>query len=174
MKFYDITIMHTGSDIAPIRSKRKVNLPTIFTKEEVQKLFAAISGKHGLMAKLLYGCGLRLMECIRLRVKDIDFDRGRIFVRNATKGAETARLIYPNRSTGNCGNRLMPWLHCIKMILNKASAKSISQRLWPVSIHVLSKKPPGNTYFRPKNVLEILKPAKSCGIMCWNQVYKRL
>ena len=77
-----------GSGIAPTRSKRKVNLPTVFTKEEVQKLLAAISGKHCLMAKLLYGCGLRLMECIRLRVKDIDFGQGKIFIRNAKGGRD--------------------------------------------------------------------------------------
>jgi len=66
--------------IQPIRSKRKVKLPTVLGKDEIKKLFTHLDGTHALMAKLLYGSGLRLMECIRLRVKDVDFDRKRIHI----------------------------------------------------------------------------------------------
>ena len=72
-----------GDGIAPTRSKRRMNLPTVLTQDEVSKILANMSGKHRLMAQLLYGCGLRLMECVRLRVKDVDFGQGKIFVRNA-------------------------------------------------------------------------------------------
>lgn len=75
-------------DIVPARSKRRKNLPTVFTKEEVSKILAYMNGKHKLMAQLLYGCGLRLMECVRLRVKDVDFGQGKIFVRNAKGGKD--------------------------------------------------------------------------------------
>lgn len=57
-----------GDGIAPTRSKRRKNLPTVFTQEEVSNILANMNGKHRLMAQLLYGCGLRLMECVRLRV----------------------------------------------------------------------------------------------------------
>jgi integron integrase len=77
-----------GDGIAPTRSKRRKILPTVFTQEEVSKILANMNGKHKLMAQLLYGCGLRLMECIRLRVKDVDFGQGKIFVRNAKGGKD--------------------------------------------------------------------------------------
>jgi integrase len=44
----------------------------------VDRLFACLTGEHRLMARLLHGCGFRLMECMRLRVKDLDFERGQI------------------------------------------------------------------------------------------------
>ncbi len=59
--------------IDAVRAKRPKRLPTVLTKEEVRRVLDAMSGTHQLMAKLLYGCGLRLMECVRLRVKDIEF-----------------------------------------------------------------------------------------------------
>lgn len=83
-----------GDGIAPTRSKRRMNLPTVFTQDEVSKILANISGKHRLMAQLLYGCGLRLMECVRLRVKDVDFGQGKIFVRNA-KGEKDRTVNLP-------------------------------------------------------------------------------
>jgi len=79
-----------GGGIAPTRSKRRKNLPTVFTQEEVSKILAGMNGKHKLMAQLLYGCGLRLMECVRLRVKDVDFGQGKLFVWNAKGGKDRA------------------------------------------------------------------------------------
>jgi hypothetical protein len=63
-------------DLGPIdalRAKKPKRLPTVLTKEEVRRVLGHLSGTHQLMAKLLYGSGLRLMKCLRLRVKDIDF-----------------------------------------------------------------------------------------------------
>lgn len=74
--------------IAPTRSKRRKNIPAVFTQAEVGKILDNMHGKHLLMAQLLYGCGLRLMECVRLRVKDVDFGQGKIFVRNAKGGKD--------------------------------------------------------------------------------------
>ena len=84
-----------GGGIAPTRSKRRRNLPTVLTKKEVSKLLGQMTGKHLLMAQLLYGGGLRLMECMRLRVKDVDFGQGRIFLRN-TKGGKDRTVILPD------------------------------------------------------------------------------
>jgi integron integrase len=66
--------------IAPVRSKRRPKLPTVIGREEAKRLFRHIEGRHALMAKMLYGSGLRLMECVRLRIKDVDFDRKRVHV----------------------------------------------------------------------------------------------
>ena len=53
------------------RAKRPKKLPVVLTKEETDRVLTVISGTNALMAKLLYGCGLRLMECLRLRVMDV-------------------------------------------------------------------------------------------------------
>jgi site-specific recombinase XerD len=55
------------------RAKKSARLPVVFAKEEVRSVLARLDGTKLLMASLLYGAGLRLMECARLRVKDIDF-----------------------------------------------------------------------------------------------------
>lgn len=58
--------------IAP--AKRPVRVPLVFSRQEIKALFRQLEGIHLLMAGLLYGAGLRLIECLRLWVKDIDFD----------------------------------------------------------------------------------------------------
>lgn len=64
-----------------VRAKRPKRLPVVLTKDEVRLLLGRLQGTPWLMAMLLYGAGLRLMECCRLRVKDIDFARNQIVVR---------------------------------------------------------------------------------------------
>ena len=63
------------------RAQRPQRLPVVLTKAEVDAVLAGISGTHQLMAKLLYGTGMRLMECVRLRVKDVDFAQNQVVVR---------------------------------------------------------------------------------------------
>lgn len=65
-----------------VRAKRPQRMPVVLTHAEVKAVLANIEGVCGLMAGLLYGSGLRLMECVRLRVKDIDFDQRQIMVRS--------------------------------------------------------------------------------------------
>lgn len=65
-----------------IRAKRTRKIPVVFSRDEVKKIMANLSGRNRLMAMLLYGSGLRIMECLRLRVKDIDFDYKQIIVRD--------------------------------------------------------------------------------------------
>jgi integron integrase len=63
------------------RAKKSERLPVVFSRAEINLIMAHLSGTHWLMAHILYGAGLRLMECVRLRVKDIDFDYQQISVR---------------------------------------------------------------------------------------------
>ena len=81
-----------------IKSKPTHRLPVVLSKKEVKLLFTHFSGKHKLMAGLLYGSGLRLMECIRLRVQDLDFDYQQIMVRNG-KGFKDRIVPMPIRFT---------------------------------------------------------------------------
>jgi len=77
-----------------IRSKKPTKLPVVLSQREVQALLAAMSGINGLIANVLYGTGMRLMEVIRLRVQDIDFDRNEITVRSG-KGAKDRVTMLP-------------------------------------------------------------------------------
>ena len=65
-----------------VRPKKPMKLPVVFTKNEVKRVLIQLEGTNKLMGHLLYGSGLRIMECLRLRVKDIDFESSRITVRD--------------------------------------------------------------------------------------------
>jgi integrase len=77
-----------------IRAKKKKNLPVVFTRDEARQVIENLSGTHRLMAILLYGSGLRLTECIRLRVKDVDFGYNQIVVRDG-KGKKDRVTMLP-------------------------------------------------------------------------------
>ena len=79
--------------ITPARGKRHRSPPTVMTQAEVQRLLAVMEGKPALMAKLIYGSGMRLMECIRLRVQDLDFGRNLIFVRGGKGGKDRTTIL---------------------------------------------------------------------------------
>ena len=70
-------------------------IPTVFTSNEARKVLACLQGDKWLMASLLYGAGLRLMECVRLRIKDLDFQMHQIIVRDG-KGAKDRVTILPD------------------------------------------------------------------------------
>ena len=76
------------------RAKKPRRLPVVLSREECAAVLGEMSGVHWLMASLLYGSGLRLMECVRLRVKDVDFCRGEITVRGG-KGGRDRRTMLP-------------------------------------------------------------------------------
>ena len=78
------------------RAKRPKRLPLVLSQRETAALLGELGGVTWLMASLLYGSGLRLMECVRLRVKDVDFDRHEITVRQG-KGGKDRRTMLPVR-----------------------------------------------------------------------------
>ena len=77
-----------------IRARKPTRLPVVMTREEVKAVLANMTGDKRLMASLMYGAGLRLMECLRLRVQDIDFSRHEILVRDG-KGAKDRITMLP-------------------------------------------------------------------------------
>lgn len=84
-------------ELPPIRlaqSRRSPRLPTVLMVGEVQAIIESLSGTPRLVVQLLYGSGLRIGECVRLRVKDVDFDRQRLIVRNG-KGAKDRATVLP-------------------------------------------------------------------------------
>jgi len=76
------------------RAKTPSRLPVVFTKQEAKKILLHLEGTKWLMGNLLYGSGLRLMECVRLRVKDIDFEYNQIVVRDG-KGQKDRVTMLP-------------------------------------------------------------------------------
>jgi len=78
-----------------VRAQRPQRLPVVLAKAEVQALLAQMDGMPKLMAGLLYGSGLRLMECVRLRVKDVDFSLRQILVRDG-KGQKDRVTVLPD------------------------------------------------------------------------------
>ncbi|QDH69714.1 integron integrase [Marilutibacter alkalisoli] len=79
-----------------VRAKRPSRLPVVLSRDEVARLLSRLDGQAWLMAALMYGTGMRLMECHRLRVKDLDFERNEICVRNG-KGGKDRRVPLPQR-----------------------------------------------------------------------------
>lgn len=77
-----------------VRAKRSHYLPVVLSREEVRRLFAVMEGTTGLILKLLYGTGLRQIECLRLRVKDVDLDRKVLIVRDG-KGGKDRQVMLP-------------------------------------------------------------------------------
>jgi len=76
-----------------VRAKRPVRLPVVLTRGEVKALLAQLRGAHWLMASILYGAGLRLMECLRLRVKDVDIAYRQILVREGKGGKDRVTML---------------------------------------------------------------------------------
>lgn len=86
-----------------VRAKKTARLPVVFTREEVRRILENLEGTYRLITGLLYGSGLRLMECLRLRVKDVDFSMNQIIVRDG-KGEHDRVTMLPQVSSSiyNC------------------------------------------------------------------------
>ena len=79
-----------------VRAKQSLRLPVVLTVEQINDVLARLDGREWLMANLMYGTGMRLMECVRLRVKDVDFARNEITIRDG-KGGKDRRTMLPAR-----------------------------------------------------------------------------
>ena len=79
-----------------VRAKRPRRLPVVLTQDEVTSLLEEIHGANGLVARMLYGTGMRQMECLRLRVKDVDFHYQQIHVRSG-KGNKDRVTMLPDQ-----------------------------------------------------------------------------
>ena len=76
-----------------VRAQRPVRLPVVLSRFEVSALLSRLRGPTWLMASLMYGAGLRLLECAELRVKDINFDRGELTVRDGKGGKDRVTML---------------------------------------------------------------------------------
>ncbi|KAA0071137.1 integron integrase [Rhodanobacter sp. T12-5] len=77
-----------------VRAKRSQRVPTVLSRDEITRVLARMDGRAWLLASLLYGTGMRLMEALRLRIKDVDFGRNEITIRDG-KGGKDRRTMLP-------------------------------------------------------------------------------
>ena len=81
-------------EVEPKLARQNRRLPVVLTVNEVEKIFSEMSGINKLMARLIYGCGLRLQECLQLRIKDVDFEQSLVIIRSG-KGDKDRRTMLP-------------------------------------------------------------------------------
>jgi integron integrase len=112
--YRDVFDQALDGEIAPIRNRNQQRVPTVLTPAEVQRLLAAMAGKNALMAKFLYGGGLRLLECIRLRIQDVDFGEGLIFVRGGKGGKDRTTIL-----STSLGDELQRQIEVVKVLHQK-------------------------------------------------------
>jgi len=93
--YREVLCQELAYPIDSVRARESHYLPAVLTKEEVMRVIAQLPGIYQLQARLLYGAGLRLLECLRLRVKDVDFKRRALIVRD-TKGDEDRATMLPD------------------------------------------------------------------------------
>lgn len=91
--FRDVLNIELGTIGKSVRAKRGEKLPVVLTVDEVKRLFSCMSGRDLLMAQILYGTGMRLMELMRLRVQDIDLEANTIFIRAAKGDKDRATML---------------------------------------------------------------------------------
>lgn len=82
------------NELSAVRARQRRHLPVVLTVREVQTIFDHLTGTSKLMAMLIYGCGLRLHECLRLRIKDIDLEQNTVIVRSG-KGDQDRCTVLP-------------------------------------------------------------------------------
>ena len=104
-----------------IRAKEKRRLPVVLTKNEIDKLFECMQGTGALMAKVVYGCGLRLQECLRLRIKDVDFERYAITIRGGKGDKDRETVLQESLKHG-----LRNHLDTIRLIFEKDRKADVS------------------------------------------------
>lgn len=131
------TVMKTPltKDINAVRATRKINIPVVLTRDEVQQVINLMEGGPQLIVKLLYGSGVRIMEAVRLRVQDIDYSMKQISVRSG-KGAKDRYSTLPTSIIPLLENHLTK----VKLTHEKDLAQGYGSVYLP---HRLSRKYPG-------------------------------
>jgi integron integrase len=95
------------ADIAEtVRARKRRRLPVVLKKKEINAILEHLPPLHQLMARLIYGCGLRVQECLSLRIKDLDFEQGSLTVRSG-KGDKDRLTVLPESLKNNLQGQIM-------------------------------------------------------------------
>ncbi len=90
--FFHRHVLHRDLSVDAVRARERRRLPVVLSQSEVGDVLRCLPDRFALMARFIYGCGLRLQECLELRVKDVDFDRGLLTIRSG-KGDKDRRTV---------------------------------------------------------------------------------
>ncbi|MEY3880140.1 MAG: Integron integrase [Pseudomonadota bacterium] len=128
-----------------VRAKRPQRLPVVLTRTETREVLVRMKGVYGLMANMLYGTGMRLMECVRLRVKDVDFERGEILIRDGKGGKDRVTML-PSSVVADLQTHI------------NASARLMffCRTRWRVSIRTQQQNGAGSIFFLPA-VIQLIR-----------------
>lgn len=98
LRFFYLSVLKTDpGKIDAVRAQKYRRIPTVFTRDEVTAVLAKLRGVYSLICSLLYGCGLRIeVDCLTLRIKDVDFGQGMIILRDS-KGGKSRSLAIPEQ-----------------------------------------------------------------------------
>jgi integrase len=149
-----------------VRAKRPHRLPVVLTRQEVKSILGILDPSDWLMAVLLYGAGLRLMECLRLRVKDIEFTSNQIVIR-AGKGDKDRHTMLPAAAKDPLTQHL-DLINNTSAIWIAAGAESLCQTLSIANIPMREKSGDGNGYFQQRATTRIGQQEKNADIICTN------
>lgn len=165
------TILATGA-------KRPERLPTVLTREEIIRILSELGGSYKLMAQLLYGSGLRLMECARLRIKDLDFDYKTVTVRDGKgekdritpmpdsliaplqRQVERVRIVHDEDLLAGFGEVYLP--HALEFKYPSAATELGWQYLFPAPKYSLDPRSPGTMrrhHLEPSGLQRAVKEA---------------
>ena len=146
------------------RAKRSEKIPLVFSKNEIRKVLANLDGTYWIMAHLLYGVGLRLMECLRLRVKDVDFDMNQITVRD-WKGKKDRVTMLPEIVKLHMSQHLEK----VNMLHKQDLSEGYGEVYLPYALERkyprLTRSGGGSMFFHPESVRWTQGPIKSGGII---------
>ena len=151
-----------------VRAKQPQRVPMALSRDEVSRLLAMLDGRFALMASLLYGSGMRLMECVRLRVKEVDFELNRICVRDGKSGKDR-HVPLPQRLREALRAQLerVPMSHQSR-IWPRAEVRSGCRMRWHASIRRHRGSRGGDTCFLRVSSRAI-RAAASCGVITWTK-----
>ena len=125
-----------------VRAPRRKTLPVVLSKSEVMSLLSHLEGINHLIASVHYGCGLRVSECLNLRVKDIEFDRGIVMIRDSKGGKDRRAGTLPTKTSARCGNCWSPVLEKSQLKYPSTSSNGSGSRIFrSTSSRAVSKYP---------------------------------
>jgi len=146
------------------RAKRPRHLPVVLTRDEVRAVLGKMEGVYGLLARLLYGTGMRLMEVIRLRVKDVEFTRGEIVVRDG-KGAKDRVTMLPESVKADLQAHLAWRRDLFERDLRQARPRFTCRMHWHASIRTRRRSGAGSMCFRRAAIRSTRAAARNAGII---------
>jgi len=161
-----------GEFTGVVRAKRPPKVPVVLTLDEVGRVLRQLKGIQWLVACLQYGSGLRLLESVRIRVKDLDFEHRAIIVRDGKGGKDRVvtlpdELVVPLKRPSPTAGR------CSSATARKESARCTCPSRWPGNTRMLSRSGRGSMYSRPISQAWTRAPASGDAIISTRAASRR-